>query len=157
MNVSDKLGLPLTAVLSLFFGTAVAQDAVEEDDLDDATNVWIVVEAQWAAEEKGDDDWVERMLADGFYGWEKQAPAPRSKSSTEMWNRVGDQLGTTVAHELHPLEIVIHGDTAIVHYLYASAFKDSDGKIEMNKGRYTDILVRTEDGWKFLGWHGGED
>ena len=23
--------------------------------------------------------------------------------------------------------------------------------------RYTDVLVRTEDGWKFLAWHGGDD
>jgi len=27
----------------------------------------------------------------------------------------------------------------------------------MSNGRYTDILVRKEDGWKFIAWHGGDD
>ena len=62
-----------------------------------------------------------------------------------------------VAHELYPLEIVVEGDTAIVHYLYSSAYKDKDGEVETSHGRFTDILVRTTDGWRFLGWHGGDD
>ena len=41
--------------------------------------------------------------------------------------------------------------------LLCGAFKDKEGEIEMTNGRYTDILVRTEDGWKFIAWHGGED
>jgi len=27
----------------------------------------------------------------------------------------------------------------------------------MNNGRYSDVLVRTDDGWKFLTSHGGDD
>lgn len=152
MNSLDKIKLVITSLLFLFLGTAVAQE-----DRDDATDVWIAVEAQWEAQEKGDKKWIDRMLADGFFGWGKQSPAPRSKSSTEMWNRFSEELGNVVAHELYPLEIVVQGDTAIAHYLYSSAFKDKDGDIEMNNGRYTDILIRTEDGWKFLSWHGGDD
>lgn len=152
MNALDKLKLAITGVLILFLGSAVAQD-----DRDDATDVWIAVEAQWEAQENGDKKWIDRMLADGFYGWGKESPAPRSKSSTEMWNRFAEQMGNIVAHELYPLEIVVHADTAIVHYLYSSAYKAEDGEIEMDKGRYTDVLIRTEDGWKFLGWHGGDD
>jgi hypothetical protein len=152
MNAPDKFKLIFAASLFLCFGTAIAQD-----DRDDSTDIWIAVEAQWDADENGDKKWIDRMLADGFYGWGKESPAPRSKSSTQMWNRFGEELGSIVAHELFPLEIVVNGDTAIVHYLYSSAYKAKDGEIEMNNGRYTDILVRTEDGWKFLGWHGGDD
>ena len=152
MKTRTKFGLLLTSTLLLVMGLAAAQD-----DRDDATDVWIAVEAQWAAEENGDDEWVQHMLADGFFGWDTNSPAPRSKTSTAMWDRFGEQLGSIVAHELYPLEIVLHGDTAIVHYLYSSAFKDKKDKIEMNKGRFTDILIRTDEGWKFLGWHGGDD
>jgi ketosteroid isomerase-like protein len=61
-----------------------------------------------------------------------------------------------VAHELYPLAIVVHGDVAVAHYLYTSAFKRRDGDVEVNNGRYSDVLVRTPDGWKFLSWHGGD-
>jgi hypothetical protein len=152
MNTLNKIKLTVIALPLLIIGNAVAQD-----DRDDATAVWIVVEAQWEAEQKGDSKWIDRMLVDRFFGWGNESPAPRSKSSTRMWDRFGDQLGNIVEHELYPLEIVIHENTAIVHYLYASAFKDKDGDIEMNKGRYTDVLVRTDNGWKFIAWHGGDD
>ncbi|MGI9272050.1 MAG: DUF4440 domain-containing protein [Woeseiaceae bacterium] len=152
MNALDKIKLAVTGVLILFLGSAVAQD-----DRDDATDVWIAVEAQWEAQEKGDKKWIDRMLADGFYGWSKQSPAPRSRSSTRMWERFSEEMGSIVAHELYPLEIVVQADTAIVHYLYSSAYKSKDGEIEMNNGRFTDVLIRTEDGWAFLGWHGGDD
>ena len=59
--------------------------------------------------------------------------------------------------ELHPLEILIHGDTAVAHYLYSNGGEDQDGKLKVVSGRFTDILVRTEDGWKFIAWHGGAD
>lgn len=136
----------------LLYGTAIAQN-----ERADETAVWIAVEAQWDANENGDKDWIDRMLMDGFYGWSNGNPAPRSKSSTRKWDRFNNKQGKTVAHELYPLEIVVEGDTAIVHYLYSSAYEDNKGEVETNHGRYTDILVRTSDGWKFIGWHGGDD
>ena len=74
-----------------------------------------------------------------------------------MWNRFNVKVSKMVAHELYPLGIVINGDVGIAHYLYTSATEDKDGKIETSNGRYTDVLLRTDDGWKFVAWHGGED
>jgi ketosteroid isomerase-like protein len=65
-------------------------------------------------------------------------------------------MGRLLKYELYPLSITVHGDVAIAHYLYSSAFKSKKGDIEMSNGRYTDTLVRTEDGWKFIAWHGGK-
>jgi hypothetical protein len=45
----------------------------------------------------------------------------------------------------------------VAHYLYTSAYENRDDEVEMNNGRYSDVLVRTKDGWKFLTWHGGAD
>ncbi len=137
--------------------TVAAAPVSAQDDASDAANVWQLIEMQWDAEEKGDRKWPERLLLDEFAGWMKDSPAPRTKASTIYWNRFAERQGKTVAHELYPLSIVIRDDVAVAHYLYSSAFEDKDGKVELNNGRFTDILVRTDDGWKFLSWHGGDD
>lgn len=66
-------------------------------------------------------------------------------------------MGRVVRYEIYPLSITINGNVAVAHYLYSTAYKPKNGEIEMSNGRYTDVLVRTEDGWKFLAWHGGDD
>ena len=149
-----KLISALLLVSFLLTATASAQDAAE---VDDQADVWTTVERQWNAQEKGDRKWVDELLTEDFTGWGKESPAPRGKASTKMWNRFAAQISEMVAHELYPLRITVNGDVAIAHYLYTSAVKDKDGDIETNNGRYTDVLVRTADGWQFIAWHGGQD
>ena len=139
-------------LLAPFANTAIAQDPPS-----DGANVWVVIEEQWDAEESGDKRWPERLRTDDFSGWDKSSPAPRSKGSTIYWNRFSERQGETVAHELYPLSILVRGDTAIAHYLYTTAFETKDGEIEVTNGRFTDVLVRTDEGWRFLSWHGGAD
>jgi ketosteroid isomerase-like protein len=152
MTTIHKFALTLIGIALLAMGSARAQETGS-----DQADVWAAVEAQWAAEEKGDNKWIDSRLTDDFQGWERQYPAPRSKTSIKLWDRLGDDLGKTVAHELFPLAIVVHDDVAVAHYLYRNAFEDKDGEIELTNGRYTDVLVRTDDGWKFIAWHGGDD
>ena len=150
MNYFSRAGI---AILWL----VISPLAWAQDPGDDPADVWSVVEAQWDAEEKGEKRWIERMLTEDFSGWEKTSPAPRNRPSVQMWDRFGDEQGKMIAHELYPLAIVVHADVAIAHYLYTSAYEDKDGEVELNNGRYSDVLVRTDDGWKFLAWHGGDD
>ena len=156
MKNLSKLAVTFSGVLFLLVGTALAQDE-GNGDADDQADVWATVEDQWDAEASGDKKWTDRMLVDDFSGWPNNSPAPRSKSSTKMWDRFNDEQGSMVAHELYPLAIVVNGDVAIAHYLYSSAYQSKDDEVEMNNGRYTDILVRTAEGWKFIAWHGGGD
>ena len=142
----------VAAVAMLLSGFAAAQDTAA-----DQANIWAVVERQWNEVEDGDTKWIDELLAADFSGWPKNSPAPRNKASTKMWNRFNETQGKLVAHELYPLAIVVRGDVAVAHYLYTSAYEDKDGEVEMNNGRYSDVLVRTDDGWKFLSWHGGSD
>jgi len=152
MNFSDKLKLTVTAAFLMMTATAIAQDSD-----DDQADVWATIEGQWDSDEKGDKEWMELLLAENFSGWGKDSPAPRSKSSSIMWDRFSDEQGQMIAHELYPLAIVVEGDLAVAHYLYSSAYEDKDEEVELSNGRYTDILVRTDDGWKFIAWHGGDD
>jgi len=144
--------LSLILMLVVFGGAAFAQDSA-----DDHSAVWAAVEEIWLAEERGDDKWTDTMLAGDFMGWPNVSPAPRSKASTRMWARFNSDQTKGLAHELYPLSIVVHGDTAVVHYLYTMAVQTKDKKTVLSNGRFTDILVRDDTGWKFLSWHGGDD
>lgn len=151
MNGIGKIAAPLLAGFWLLTGVASAQDPA-----DDQVAVWAVIERQWAAENEGDSGWIEELLTADFVGWPYESPAPRTRASTEMWNDFGRREWKPITHELYPLSIVVHGDTAIAHYLYTNAGELPDGKVATNNGRYTDILVREAGEWKFLSWHGGD-
>jgi ketosteroid isomerase-like protein len=152
MTFSDTFKFAIAAISLAMAGAASAQD-----EPNDEADVWATIEDQWEAQENDDDSWMDRLLMEDFSGWAKNSPAPRSKSSTKMWDRVTDDQGETIEHELYPYRIVVHDDVAVAHYFYTSAFQDKDDKVEISNGRYTDILVRTDDGWKFIAWHGGDD
>lgn len=156
MKPTETIKMAITGVFLFACGHAFAQDD-EQGMVDDQAEVWALIEEVWNADEDGDRNWPDLLLADDFSGWNKNAPVPRIKSSIKMWDRFNDQLGKMVAHELYSYSIVIHGDVAVAHYLYSSAFKSRDGEISQSNGRYTDVLVRSEDSWKFLAWHGGDD
>ena len=150
MNALTKFGL-------LLLGTMFLSASQAQETGDDAADVLLTIGEQWQAQQQGSSDWTDTMLADDFMGWPTDSPAPRTKSSTANWNRFTEQLGHMVQHEIYPLSVVVRGDVAVAHYLYTSAFKNAAGEIKVSNGRYTDVLVRTDTGWKFLAWHGGRD
>lgn len=156
MTTTNTIRIALTSLLVLAIGTTWAE---ADDKANDQADVWAQVERQWNSVEKKESKWIDEMLTDDFSGWGKGAPAPRGKASTRMWTRFNQEVSEMVAHELYPLSIVVHDDVAIAHYMYTSASKKKtrDGETKTTNGRYTDILVRTDDGWKFIAWAGGDD
>ncbi len=142
----------LAAVLALL----PAVPALSQGGADEAA-VWSAVEQQWRAEKRGETKWVEDMLTGDFVGWPKSAPAPRNKTSTRLWSEFDSRNSELLEYELYPQSIVVHGDVAVVHYLYTVATKPRDGDLSRSNGRYTDVLVRDDGQWKFLAWHGGDD
>jgi ketosteroid isomerase-like protein len=148
-------GINKMSVILLFLlpaGPALAQGTA-----DDQAAVWATVGQIWAAEERGDDKWVDELLSADFVGWPNESPAPRTKASTRMWARFNAEQTKGLSHELYPLSIVVHGDTAVVHYLYTMAVQTKDRSTKVSNGRYTDVLVRDGLDWKFISWHGGDD
>lgn len=156
MNLHNMLRLVISGIFLLGSATVFAQ---LDEQVSDQADVWAQIEQQWNSVEKNDSKWIDSMLTEDFSGWGRGSPAPRNKASTKMWTRFNNEISQMVAHELYPLSIVVHDNVAVAHYLYSSATKQKtkDGKIETTNGRYTDILVRTADGWKFIAWSGGSD
>jgi len=147
----SRLSFP-AAIACLFVFSA---DAFGQGSADDQAAVWAAVEEIWAADERGDDEWVDTMLTGDFMGWPTLSPAPRSKASTRMWARFDADQNKGLIHELYPLSIVVHGDMAVVHYLFTATVQRKDRETVTSSGRYTDVLVRDGSGWKFISWHGG--
>jgi len=172
MTLRTRLGITLLGTFIFAYGTALGQESADEaeteeeaatyvapapDATDDYIAVWSVIEEQWEASQRGDRRWVEQLLSGDFSGWRKDAPAPRDKASTRMWNDFDTKQNKGLEHELYPLSTVIHGDVAVAHYLYTNAVENKDGTTEISNGRYTDVLVRSDGEWKFIAWHGGDD
>ncbi len=152
MRILYGLGPTLLTTILLASAAAYAQGSTE-----DQAAVWAAVEAIWEAEERADNDAIDAMLSADFMGWTAASPAPTSKSSSRMWREFGQQQSKNLRHELYPLSIVVHADMAVAHYLYTNAVQARDKSVEVVNGRFTDILVRGEETWKFISWHGGDD
>ena len=140
----------------LLGGTAFGQDEPAAPIVSDDSAVWSVIERAWRAEREGNTRWIETLLSADFVGWTNDAPAPRDKASTRLWETFNSKQVNLMEYELYPLSIIVHGDTAIAHYLYSSAVQPRGQDVESVNGRFTDVLVRSADGWKFLAWHGGD-
>lgn len=150
MTLIYRFGAILITILLLAPAASMAQQSG-----DDEAAVWATVEAIWNAEGRGDSDAADELVSEDFMGWPKSAPAPRTKASTSMWREFNNDQEKGLTHELYPLSIVVHGDMAVAHYLYTNAVQSRDKKTEVSNGRYTDVLIRDADGWKFIAWHGG--
>ncbi len=151
MKIRNMLAMLVGIVIAGANSTLLAQDTP-----DDAA-VWSVIEQQWEASENGDSKWLDTLLAADFTGWSNDSPAPRTKESVRMWDKFQSKQWNGKVHELYPLSIVVHGDTAVAHYLYTNAGENAGGETEVINGRFTDVLVRIEGAWKFFAWHGGSD
>jgi len=144
------------AVLSGIVILGSSSALLAQDAHDDAA-VLFVIEQQWEANEKGDSRWIDNLLAEDFTGWINGTPAPRTKESIRKWEKFESKQWDGIEHELYVLSLVVHGDTAVAHYLYSNAGKNAKGETEVNHGRFTDVLVRIEGEWKLFAWHGGQD
>ena len=92
MKVISRYFFAVCASSLILFGTAYAQDG-----RDDGTDVWIAVEAQWDAEENGDKKWIDRMLAENFFG--------------QGWTNLDYRISAFLSdpgryrHRIHPLRL----------------------------------------------------
>jgi hypothetical protein len=87
----------------------------------------------------------------------ESAAAPTDKTSASMWRDFNNDQQKGLAPELYPLSSVVHDNMAVAHYLYSNTVLTWDKKTEATRGRYTDVLIRDTDGWKFIAWHGGDN
>ncbi len=117
--------------------------------------IWKIISNQWKLESADDEAWIE-MLHPSFLGWAKRAPMPHDKKVTVRFITAEADQFKVVVEDIQPVGIVVTGDTAVAHYYHISIQENKNGEREISTGRYTDVLIRTGDGWRFLSWVGDE-
>jgi hypothetical protein len=139
-----------TCVLALLALPVQAQQWSAEQQ-----EVWQIISKHWELEKAGDKAWID-LLHDSFQGWSSDDLMPLSKADTVRFTDAEVGHFKILAQHTTPVGIVVTGDTAVIHYYHATFIEFDDGERETIDGRFTDILTRTGDGWRFVGWVGEE-
>lgn len=143
----------VACILGVFpFGSVHAQKWSEKE-----LEVWKTVQDQWNANNKKDYDRSEQFLHKSHLGWEDKDPMPLDKGSISRWSRYLGEDVEVKQLQLSPVGFVVVGDTAVAHYYYSIATETKKGERKTIHGRYTDVLLKTGDGWRFIAWRGGDD
>jgi hypothetical protein len=103
----------------------------------------------------GDLSWIE-MLHPSFEGWPVGMPHPFDKEGVRRFVAAEAGQSEILAYSLDPLAITVTGGTAVIHYNYSLIIQYEDGEREMDVGRSSDVLIRTENGWQWISWVGDE-
>lgn len=117
--------------------------------------VWKVIESTWDVNDV-DGQWLNTATHSKVSGWNRSAPAPRSRAALVNWTKISRESGKAVIVELAPLSIVNANGAAVAHYYYSMINEAKDGKRETEHGSCTDTLVMQDKKWVYLGWSCGE-
>ena len=142
--------LCVTCVLALVARPVQAQEWSAEQ-----LEILEMVNNQWEAEKAGDLSWIELLHA-SFRGWPVGAPMPIGKDAAQRFFAAEAGRDKILAYDIAPVAIIVTDGTAVAHYYYTVLTEHADGEREMTAGRSTDVLTRTEDGWRYVSWVGDE-
>jgi ketosteroid isomerase-like protein len=152
MKINNLKGLLLCAILILpFTGKLFGQTWSPQQK-----EVWSNVETYWSMDAKGDLDGFLSYFSDEYKGWSYNSIVPASKETTAKYMRHDHANSKKLFFDITPLSIHIHGDIAIVNYLYNLQTEDMEKKKKWSSGRWTDILKKTGAKWLLIADHGGE-
>jgi hypothetical protein len=117
-------------------------------------DVWGVMQEQWRTAMAMDARWMESFLREDFRGWALAEPFPHDEDSPGRWGCYDPESLSMLIRDLVPIEVLVRGDTAVVHYHYAQPGTDREGRHETLNGPYTETLVFENDRWRLHAWTG---
>jgi ketosteroid isomerase-like protein len=148
-----KKGTAVVAALSFILLLSPPLSAQEWSS--EQKEVWKNVETYWGMWASRDLEGFMSYIHNDYSGWFHGSHLPSGKDASRKWIAHSFSKSKVLVHDIRPLAIKIHGNVAIVHYVYADISQDSEGKEKMEQGRWTDILMKQGDRWVLIGDHGG--
>lgn len=114
--------------------------------------IWDTVKAYWNV---GTIDGLMAYIHPEFMGWPTEEPMPNNRAATRLWLANLFHTRKFEITTITPTGLKIHGNVAIVNYYYSQAYRDTEGKQQIEQGRFTDILMKEKGKWLLIGDHGG--
>ena len=148
----DRVSRVITAVVAvgvLWPATVVGQELSPEQQ-----EVWQFVEGCQEALAAGSEAAFDCFHED-FLGWAYLDLVPRTKEAERKFSRLRFETTEVRGYDLTPIGIRVHGDFAIAHYYLQSVVRGQDGQDVEQRVRWTDVLVKEDGRWYWIGDHGG--
>ncbi len=120
-------------------------------------DVWKNVETYNDLYAAGDLEKFMAYFHDDYLGWYNRDSLPVTKAELRKWLEHEFKSNKVLVQSVKPVGIKIHGDIAFVDYYYVQTIKDAEGKEKIERGRWTDILMKQGDKWVLIGDHGGPE
>jgi ketosteroid isomerase-like protein len=147
----------IAAVAALCVFAFLAAPLTAQQWTDEQKEVWEAVEAYSKLAMEGNVDGFLEVFHPDFVGWHYGSPVPDDYAARVKMMKFFLPLGKVLFYHLTPLAIRVHGDVAVVHYVYSDLSRMGEGEPEWKQGRWTDILMKKDDTWLLIADHGGPD
>lgn len=121
----------------------------------DQTEVLNAVNAYMEMMMKRDLEGFMKYIHDDYKGWDYETPVPYGLQTVRKWASFSFPRTEILIYEIKPLEIVVFGESAVIHYYSYYRFKDHEGKEKSYTDRWTDILTKKDGKWLLIADHGG--
>ncbi len=117
--------------------------------------VWLRIEECLALQfEQKDVDAMLGCIHEDFIGWDPDDPILRGKELAATIYRYFIEKADIPAYELRPLAIRVADNMAFAHYLLTTAERQPDGTDKIVRVRWTDIMLKENGQWYWIGDHG---
>ena len=142
-------------LLSVAAGTAVALASPAPLSAQDWTaeqlEVWEFEQACWEMHASGDQDGLLDCFHDDYLGWHAGEPIPRTKQDTRHWWDADAGTYESVWYLIKPVGIVVVDNVAVIHLYYHARIRNADGAVEAVSGKVTEVLIKQDGRWFWIG------
>ena len=138
------------ALLSLATGTASEAQSFSSEEQE----VWAFIERCGELFDARDVEGSLGCFHEDFSGWGPGDPFPRGKKREESIGAYLTAHQVIRASERRPFTVRVYGDFAFAHYLLTALEEQPDGSFRENKIAWTDLLLRENGQWSWIGDHG---
>lgn len=121
----------------------------------DQKEVWSAIESWWDNSKANNTTALTSSIHSDYRGWSLDEAFPSTQKDLTYWVNNLMSKRKTLRTSLKPLDILVSGDMAVVHYLY-SQINSVEDKEKTITGRWTDVWKRENGKWMLYADSGGE-
>lgn len=122
-------------------------DASEEE-------VWAFIK-ECSQASKSESESFHDCFHEDFLGWQNSDLVPRTAKANRAFTQLQFETTDILAQDLRPIGLRVFGNFAVAHYYVQSIERDQNGQNIEKRVRWTDVLLKENGRWYWVGDHGG--